>query len=83
MFRKTIYSEYIYIIKQDICIYINVAYSRSNGWTDWAEFFCRHSWVAGGCNRFKKFDFLQFFFSKFEFFFSRAMSGLSASIYIN
>ena len=27
----------IYIIKQDI--HINVAYSRPNGWTEWAEFF--------------------------------------------
>ena len=48
MFRKTTYSEYIYIIKQDICIYINVAYSRSNGWTDWAEFFVdTHGWLGG------------------------------------
>ena len=34
------------MIKQDIYIY--VAYSRPNGWTDWAEFFGGHSWVAGG-----------------------------------
>ena len=26
-------------------IYIYVAYSRPNVWTDWAEFFCGHSWV--------------------------------------
>ena len=31
---------------QDIRIY--VAYSRPNSWTDWAEIFCGHSWVAGG-----------------------------------
>ena len=38
------------MIKQDIRIYIYIyaAYSRPNGWTDWAEFFCGHSWVAGG-----------------------------------
>ena len=36
----------IYIIKQDIRIY--VTYSRPNGWTVWAEFFCGHSWVTGG-----------------------------------
>ena len=40
----------IHIIKQDIriYIYIYVAYSRPNGWTDWTEIFCEHSWVAGG-----------------------------------
>ena len=43
---------YIYIIKQDIRIY--VPYSRPNGWTDWAEIFCGHSWLAGGCYRLKK-----------------------------
>jgi len=45
-------SFYIFIIKQDIRIYIYyiyVAYSRPNDWSDWAEFFCEHSWVAGGC----------------------------------
>jgi len=30
----------IYIIKQDIQIY--VAYSRLNGWTGWAKHFCGH-----------------------------------------
>jgi len=41
---------YIYIIKQDIRLYIYtyVAYSKLNGWTEWAEIFCGHSWVAGG-----------------------------------
>ena len=34
----------IYIIKQDIRIY--VPYSRPNGSTEWAEIFCGHSWVA-------------------------------------
>ena len=38
--------KYIYIIKQDIRIY--VPYSRPNGWTDWAEIFCGHSGMAGG-----------------------------------
>ena len=31
-----------------------VAYSRPNGWTDWVEFFCGHSWVAGGVLKAKK-----------------------------
>lgn len=31
-----------------------VAYSRVNGWTDWAEYFCGHSWEAGECHRLKK-----------------------------
>ena len=38
--------------------YIYVADSRSNGWIEWAEFFCGHSWVAWGKKgkkiRFKK-----------------------------
>ena len=25
-----------------------VAYSQPNGWTDWTEIFCGHSWLAGG-----------------------------------
>ena len=41
-----IHKVIIYIIKQDIRIY--VAYSRPNGWTDWAEIFCKHSWMAMG-----------------------------------
>ena len=48
-YRLTIViSKIIYIIKQDIRIYIHVAYNRSNGWTEWAEIFCGHSGVAGG-----------------------------------
>ena len=36
----------IYIIKQDIRIY--VAYSRPNGWTDWAELLLNtHGWPGG------------------------------------
>ena len=35
-------------------VYIYVAYSWPNGWIDWAEIFCGHSWVAGGCYRLKK-----------------------------
>ena len=39
---------HIYIIKQDVIyIYIYVACSWPNGLTEWAEFFCGHSWVAG------------------------------------
>ena len=36
----------INVIKQNIRIYI--AYSRPNGWIDWAEIFYEHSWIAGG-----------------------------------
>ena len=54
-------------------IYIYVAFSRPNGWTDWAEIFCVHSLVAGGCyklknrNFFFKFVFFKIFFFKFFF----------------
>ena len=50
------WTKIIYIIKQDIRIY--VPYSRPNGWTDWAEIFCRHSRVAGGDHRLKKSNFI-------------------------
>ena len=33
------------IIKQEI-LYIYVAHSRPNGWTEWAEFFCGHLVMA-------------------------------------
>ena len=53
-------------------IRIYVPYSRLNGWTDWAEIFCGHSWVAGGCYRLKnnsKFFFqIIFLFSKKKIF---------------
>ena len=39
------------LVKQDICVCV---YSRPNGWTNWAEIFCGHSLVAGGCLRLKK-----------------------------
>ena len=42
-------------------------------WTDWADIFCGHSWVAGECYRLKK---RKLFFSKFFFsnsFFLRAL----------
>ena len=45
----------VYKMKQDIQIY--AAYSRPNGWTEWAEFLCAHSWVAEGCCRLKKLKF--------------------------
>ena len=67
----------IYIIKQDIRIY--VSYSRPKGWTELANIFCGHSWVAGGCYGLKKktkIIFQQFFFN---ICFPRATSGPSAS----
>ena len=36
----------IYIIKQDILIYIHVSSGRPNGWTEWTDIFLRHLWVA-------------------------------------
>ena len=42
---------YTYIIKQDSHIY--VPYNLPNGWTDWAEICCGHSWVAEVCYRLK------------------------------
>ena len=55
-------------------LYIYVAYSRPSGWTEWADIFCEHSWVAGGCYRLKK---IRTFFSKYVFqvFFPRATPG--------
>ena len=36
------------MIKQDIRTYIYMLFiAGQTGWTDWAEFFCGHSWVAG------------------------------------
>ena len=59
--------------------YIYVTYSRPNGWTDWAEFFCGHSWVAGGCYRLKDSKLKK----KYKFlFFPRATPGPSASCFI-
>ena len=37
-------------------MYINVTYSRPSGWTDWADIFCGHSWVAGERLKLKKFE---------------------------
>ena len=56
----------IFIIKQDICIYVH--YSWPNGWTDWAEFFCGHSCEAGEClrlNKIRNFFLQHFFFENF------------------
>ena len=39
--------------------HIYVACSRPNGWTDWAEIFCKHSWVA--VLKVKKIIFYNFF----------------------
>ena len=49
-------------IKQDIRIYIYVAYSQPNGWTDWVKTFCGHSRVAGGCLSKKIIVFFKCFF---------------------
>ena len=59
LFPNNILLLSFYIIKQDIRIY--VPYSRPNSWTEWAEFFCGHTWVVG-CLRLKK---IEVFFSTF------------------
>ena len=51
----------IYMIKQDIRIFAYVTYSRLNDWTDWAQIFYGHSWVAGGWYRLKKIKEFQHF----------------------
>ena len=50
---------YFYIINQDICIYIYVAYSRQNGWTNRAKKNLGRLKSNRGCH--------QFFFQKFYF----------------
>ena len=42
---------------------INLYNRRPNGWTEWAEIFCGHSLVAGGCQSKNKFEFFLFIFS--------------------
>ena len=37
----------MYRIAGQTFVYIYVAYSRPNDWTDWVEIFFGHSWVAG------------------------------------
>ena len=46
--------------------YIYIAYSRPNGWTDWAKFFCvdTHGWPGEGVLYAKK---IQIFFQKIFF----------------
>ena len=72
-------SHSIYKIKQDIRIY--VLYSRLISWTEWAEIFCGHSWVARRWHRVKKSNFspFKFFFVSNLLFFLRATPGLLAS----
>ena len=48
--------QYSYIIKQNI--YIHVAYSRPNGWTNWADIFCGQ----GVLQAIQKFDIFFFIF---------------------
>jgi len=40
---ESMVSYIFYLIKQDFRIC--VPYSRPNGWTEWADIFCRQSWV--------------------------------------
>ena len=59
------------MIKQDIRTYIYMLFiAGQTGWTDWAEFFCGHSWVAGGCYRVISLKNLYFFQIFLKYFFS-------------
>ena len=55
---------YLRILLWHACIFATrnwiIAYCRSNGWTEWAEIFCEHSWVVGcrGCLMLKKLEIL-------------------------
>ena len=61
-----------------------IAYSRPNGWTDWAEIFCEHSLVAEACHRLKKskYFFFKNFSSFFQFFFQGQRRALQLVITI-
>ena len=47
--ENPLFLKIIYIIKQYIRIYI--PYSRSNGWTEWADFFVDTHGYSGGSAR--------------------------------
>ena len=49
---------------------------RPNGWTDWAQILCGHSWVAVRCFRLKKILHFSLIF------FSRATPALQLVFYI-
>ena len=89
---------YLRILLWHACIFATrnwiIAYCRSNGWTEWAEIFCGHSWVVGfrGCLRLKKTrNFVLQVKICFKFFFSiffchgqrRALQLVSYISYIN
>ena len=60
--------------------HIHVAYSRPNGQTVGAAFFCGHSGVAGECFSLKKNRNIFFFFFSNIYFFPRATPGPLASL---
>ena len=72
-FLKIVFNLYCKTRHLYIYVYIYVAYSRPNGWTDWAEIFCGNSWVAGGCYRLLEIQ--NFVFKKiFKIFFFKFVS---------
>jgi len=66
-------------------IYRYVAYSRPNGWTEWAEIFCGHSWVCVECFSLKKLILFSkvffIFFFKFYFIFHGQRRALQLVVY--
>ena len=78
MLRRCIDSLFIFKKTRHSYIYIYVVNSRSNGWTDWAEFFCGYSWMAGGVIGFKKK--MDFFLIKRKTKISQATPGPQSSL---
>ena len=48
IYNKTLSIKILHNLYNKTRIYIFVAYSWQNGWTEWTDIFCGHSGVAGG-----------------------------------
>ena len=74
-FRSSFVNVYIYTFNKTRHLNYHVPNSRPNSWTEWAEHFSGHSWVAWGWHRLNKYNVIFIFFP-------RPTPGPSASIYI-
>ena len=76
---------YLYNKTRHKFLYIYVEYSRQNSWTDYAEIFCRHLGVAGGCYRLKQIQtyFLNFFFIYFLYVFQNKCQNFIFKYFLN